>query len=96
MKAFPDIQPLSSTPELKEFTLVNWFGLFVKAGTPDVIIQKLNEAAIRALKDPQVVQALEAQGAEPSPMTPEEFGRFRDEQSEFFGGIIKDANIQID
>lgn len=96
MKAFPDIPPLSSTPELKDFVLVNWFGLFVTAGTPDAVIDKLNQAVVRALNDPQVVQALETQGAEPSPTTPEEFGRFREEQSELFGGIIKDANIQID
>lgn len=96
MKAFPDIPPLSSTPELKDFVLVNWFGLFVTAGTPDAIIDKLNKAVVRSLNDPQVVQALETQGAEPAPMTPAEFRQFREEQSQLFGGIIKDANIQID
>jgi len=96
MKKFPDVMPLSSAPELKDFILVNWFGLFATAGTPDPIIQKLNKAVVRSLNDPKVVQALETQGAEPSPMTPAEFGKFRQEQSELFGSIIKDAGIKLD
>lgn len=96
MEAFPDIQPLSTAPELKDFVLVNWFGLFVPAGTPDAVINKLNKAVVASLNDPEVKKALETQGAEPSPTTPEEFRQFRDEQSNLFGSIIKDANIKID
>jgi len=95
MNAFPDVPPLNTAPELKDFVLVNWFGLFVPAGTPEPIVKKLNEAVVRSLKDPAVMKALETQGAEPAPMTPEEFRAFRDEQSRLFGSIIKDANIQI-
>lgn len=95
MKAFPDVPPLNTVPELKEFTLVNWFGLFVRAGTPDDIVQKLNKAVVKALNDPNVIKALETQGAEPSPMTPAEFTSFRNAQSDLFGQIIKDAGIRI-
>lgn len=96
MKNFPDVMPLSSAPELADFILVNWFGLFATAGTPDPIIEKVNQAVVRSLNDPKVVQALEAQGAEPTPMTPAEFGKFREQQSELFGNIIKDAGIKLD
>lgn len=95
MKAFPNVPPLNTAPELKEFTLVNWFGLFVRAGTPEGIVQKLNKAVVKALKDPKVVKALETQGAEPSPMTPAEFTAFRNAQSDLFAQIIKDAGIKI-
>ncbi len=96
MEAFPDIPPLSAAPELKDFVLVNWFGLFVPAGTPEAVINKLNKAVVASLNDPAVKKALETQGAEPSPTTPEEFRQFRDEQSNLFESIIKDANIKID
>lgn len=96
LKAFPDIPPLNSTPELKDFTLVNWFGLFVAAGTPEPIVGKLNKAVITSLNDPQVIKALENQGAEAAPMTPAEFRQFRTEQSALFGAIIKDAGIKLD
>lgn len=95
MKAFPDVPPLSTNPDLKDFTLVNWFGLFVRAGTPEGVVQKLNHAVVKSLKDPKVIKALETQGAEPTPMTPAEFTTFRNAQSDLFAQIIKDAGIKI-
>ncbi len=96
LPAFPDVPPLKSIPALKDFELVNWFGLFTTAGTPTAIIDKINQATVAALKDPEVIKALETQGAIPAPMTPAEFGRFRDEQSALFGSIIKDAGIKVE
>ncbi len=96
MNAFPGIPPISSVPALKDFILVNWFGLFTPAGTPQDIIEKLNVATIKALHDPEVVKALETQGAQPAPMKPAEFGAFRAEQSKLFGQIIQDASIKIE
>src|SRR3546814_9127707 len=92
MSVFPDVPPISSIPELKDFVLVNWFGLFTTAGTPTAIIDKLNAATVKALNDPEVIKTLETQGAQPSPTTPAEFGAFRTEQSELFGQIIKDRS----
>jgi tripartite-type tricarboxylate transporter receptor subunit TctC len=96
MSAFPNVPPISSIPGLKDFVLVNWFGLFTTAGTPEAIIAKLNAATVKALNDPEVVKTLENQGAQPAPMTPAEFGKFRTEQSALFGRIIKDAGIKIE
>jgi tripartite-type tricarboxylate transporter receptor subunit TctC len=96
MSAFPNVPPISSIPGLQDFVLVNWFGLFTTAGTADAIIAKLNAATVKALNDPEVVKTLENQGAQPAPMTPAEFGKFRAEQSELFGRIIKDAGIKIE
>lgn len=96
MSAFPGVPPISSVPELKDFVLVNWFGLFTTAGTPEAVIDTLNAATVKALNNPEVVKTLETQGAQPSPMTPAEFGKFRTEQSALFGRIIKDAGIKIE
>ncbi|NYT37449.1 tripartite tricarboxylate transporter substrate binding protein [Allopusillimonas soli] len=95
MKAFPDVPPIKDTPELKDFLLVNWFGLFTTAGTPDSIVQKLNAATVKALANPEVVKALESQGADPAPMSPQAFADFRADQSKLFGQIIRDAHIAI-
>src|SRR3546814_13389059 len=73
MSVFPDVPPISSIPELKDFVLVNWFGLFTTAGTPTAIIDKLNAATVKALNDPEVIKTLEPQGAQPSPTTPAQF-----------------------
>jgi len=50
-----------------------WYGLLAPAGTPAEIVNKLRDAAVVALKDPKVSQALEQQGAAPSGNSPEEF-----------------------
>src|SRR3546814_2442439 len=71
MSVFPDVPPISSIPELKDFVLVNWFGLFTTAGTPTAIIDKLNAATVKALNDPEVIKTLETQGAQPSPRSEE-------------------------
>ncbi len=95
MKAFPDVPPIKASPELKDFELDNWFGFFTKAGTPEAIIKKLNAATVKALSDPDVVKALETQGAEPAPMTPQEFADFRNQQSRLFSDIIEKAHITV-
>ena len=37
-----------------------WVGFFVPAGTPADIAQKLNDALVRAARDPQIKERLEA------------------------------------
>lgn len=94
--AFPGIPPLARTPGFESYDLVNWFGLFAPAGTPNVIIEKLNAATVKVLKDPSLVKTLELQGAVPTPMSPAEFAEFRNSESGKFGKIIKDTGITVD
>src|SRR5690606_39919995 len=54
-------------------TGVQTCALPISAGTPKEIVNKLRDAAVVALQDPKVKQALEQQGAAPSGNTPEEF-----------------------
>jgi len=50
-----------------------WFGLVAPAGTPDAVIDKLNAAFVRAVRDPNVVKQMTEQGAEVVATTPAEF-----------------------
>ncbi|MBO1114580.1 Bug family tripartite tricarboxylate transporter substrate binding protein [Bordetella petrii] len=52
-----------------------WLGLVAPAGTPPAAIALLNGAVRQALADPGVVQALQAQAAQPTWSTPEAFGK---------------------
>lgn len=72
-----------------------WYGLLAPAGTPQPIIDKLHAAAVEALKDPQVIAALEKQGAAPSGNTPEEFGKEIKEQYDWAHDVVKKGNIQL-
>lgn len=93
--AFPDVPPIAKTPGFEGFEMVNWYGLFAPAGTPQPILEKLNTAVVAILKDPEFVRTLEDLGAIPSPMTPEQFTEFRNSESEKFGAVIRDVGITL-
>jgi tripartite-type tricarboxylate transporter receptor subunit TctC len=60
-RSLPDV-PAFAELGYPEFTAKVWFGLLVKAGTPQPIIDKLTEAAKAAHQDPDVKAKLELQG----------------------------------
>lgn len=56
--------------QLKDFSFTLWHAYFVKKGTPDEVVQRLNKALGVVLADPAVRSQLEAQGlVVASPMT---------------------------
>jgi len=55
MPQLPDVAPLAEgVPGLKDYELLNWFGLFATGGTPEPIVARLNEVTVDALKDPAI------------------------------------------
>jgi len=69
---------LPNVPTLAEVNLapVNdqvWYGLVAPAKTPDAIVQRLNEAAVKALALPEIRDKLRLQGAAPVGNTPDQF-----------------------
>ena len=91
-----DIPALAEFEGLSGYNLENWFGLFVPAGTPPAVVERLNQAATEVLRDPELVQRLRDQGGEPAPMTPKEFADFIQKESVQYRKIIEDANITVD
>ncbi|OZI25259.1 ABC transporter substrate-binding protein [Bordetella genomosp. 7] len=99
--AWPErIDAIKDVPTFKEvdFAKLNqpvWYGLLAPAGTPMDIVNKLRDAAVVALKDPKVVQALDQQGSAPSGNTPEEFAKEIKEQYDWAKDIVKQSNITL-
>ena len=90
---------LPKVPTLAEsgiagFESVGWFGLVAPQGTPADIVARLNEAFVKALKDPAVAEKIRTLGAEPAPTSPEEFGRFIQSESTKWGKLISEAGIK--
>jgi tripartite-type tricarboxylate transporter receptor subunit TctC len=96
LEALPDVPPLTDTPQLKGFEVVNWFGLFAPGGTPQPILDKLNEAALNALKDPALLQSLKDQGAEPAPSSRKDFDAFRKSETAKYAKVIADTGIKLE
>ncbi len=59
-----------------------WVGMLVPAKTPRDVVKKLNEEVQKALASPEVKERYAKLGAEPMPMTPEQFDAYiRDEMA---------------
>jgi tripartite-type tricarboxylate transporter receptor subunit TctC len=71
-----------------------WFGLFAPAGTPRARVQKTSRDVGDILRLPEARNLLLAQGADPSPSTPEEFEKFLKSEIVKWGKVIKAAGIE--
>ncbi|MGY2491723.1 Bug family tripartite tricarboxylate transporter substrate binding protein [Cupriavidus sp. CP313] len=73
-----------------------WFGMVVKAGTPDAIVARLNQEAIKALKAPEVAKRFADQGLEAMPMTPQQFGAFLNSESARWYPLVKASGASVE
>jgi tripartite-type tricarboxylate transporter receptor subunit TctC len=96
MAALPDVPTF---PEIgfKEMKSGSWQGVFVPAGTPAPIVQKLHAAVQVVLKDPEVIKRLQAAGAEvETSASPAAFAAFMKAENEKWGKIIKEVGVSMD
>ena len=87
--ALPQVPTMAESgfPELK---LGSWQAMFVPAGTPRPIVDKLYGVMIKTLEDPETVKRLAAGGADiVTSKSPNEFAAFLKEQTEFWAKIVK-------
>ena len=94
-EALPDAPVIADTG-LPGFDALNWYPMMAPGGTPKEIITRLNAEAIRALAAPEVREKLLAQGLVPTPMTPEQLGRFIRNDLERWSKVVKAASIRLD
>jgi tripartite-type tricarboxylate transporter receptor subunit TctC len=73
---------------------VFWIGVFAPAGTPRDIVNRLNEAIVKALSDPAIKEGMNKMAAEPMIMKPEEFDRYIKAEIETIAAVVKAAGIQ--
>jgi tripartite-type tricarboxylate transporter receptor subunit TctC len=74
-KGMPDV-PTMDEQGLKGFNKVNWFGLWLPAGAPPEIVQKIHAAVAAAVNEPDVKQQFDTLGLEGVAMRPAEFATF--------------------
>ena len=97
MPQLPDVAPLAeAAPELKSYELLNWFGMFAAAATPEPIVARLNAIVGAGLRDKSIADKLEAQGIVPRILTPAEYRAFVADETGKFGKIVAQANIRAE
>ena len=88
----PDVPTLGELG-LKDMAMSNWFGLVAPKGTPPAIIAKLNDAANKALKDPDVAKAITEPGNILAGGTPEQFQTFVNGETARWSKVVKEKHI---
>jgi tripartite-type tricarboxylate transporter receptor subunit TctC len=74
-RELPDV-PTLSEQGFKGFEISGWYGLVAPAGTPAAIVKRLNADVVKVLSSGEVPQLLRTRGYDPTPSSPEAFGRF--------------------
>jgi len=94
-RQLPDV-PTFQEAGYKDFEATTWFGLLAPAGTPEARVRLLNDRLNKALKAPEVVNALEKSGFVVESTTPEAFAQRIATDVARWGAIIKKANVKLD
>jgi len=95
-------QRLPSLPEfptvaeagLPGFEASGWVGMIGPANMPKDIVQRLNKAIVDTLKQKDVIDRMLADGAVPTPSSPEEFTAYMNSEFKKWGDVVKIANIK--
>jgi tripartite-type tricarboxylate transporter receptor subunit TctC len=89
IKALPDVPTM---PELgyKDMNTGSWQGVYVPAGTPRPVIDRLFSASVKVMADADIIKRVNDSGAEVIvSASPEEFARFMKAQNERFVQVVK-------
>jgi tripartite-type tricarboxylate transporter receptor subunit TctC len=78
------------------YEMSSWYGVLAPRGVPLVIVDRLNRDIGAVLKLPEVEGKLAADGAEPAPGTPRQFGAFLNTEIERITRIVREAGIVVD
>jgi tripartite-type tricarboxylate transporter receptor subunit TctC len=91
----PDVPTLSEAG-LPGYEATIWLGLMAPRGTPQEVVNKLNEAVGKIVGTPEQKQQWSKQGAVPMVMNPTAFTRYLNEDIAKWATVIKTANIKLD
>lgn len=94
-RGLPNV-PTARESGVPGYVAANWFGLTAPKGTPPEAIDYLHKEVVRALAAPDIKERLAAQGAEPSGITPDEFGKILRDDTKRWTEVIRAANIKAE
>ena len=87
------------TPTVSEllpgFDAANWFILAAPAGTPAEVVDKLNQAAAKAMKSETVTRLLQANAMDAIVNAPDEAAQYAKDEAVKWGKVVKDNNLAV-
>ena len=93
--ALPDVPTFAEAgfPGVEDET---WIGVFLPAGTPPAIVQKLNEAVNKSLQSPDMRERLDALAFEPVGGSPQQFAAYVKAEIAKWGKVVREGNIKAE
>ncbi|TPQ40176.1 MULTISPECIES: Bug family tripartite tricarboxylate transporter substrate binding protein [Cupriavidus] len=92
LKVLPNV-PTYAEAGLGAMNNPSWFGLGAPAGTPAPILDKLNDAVRKVLAEPEVITAIEKQGAIPAWTSRKAFGDLIRTQNAHWKKVVEDIHF---
>ncbi|WP_395701066.1 Bug family tripartite tricarboxylate transporter substrate binding protein [Aquabacterium sp.] len=81
---------------LKGYEASSWFGLLAPAGTPNDIVQRVQQETAKALGTAALKERLQSQGAIPSGNTPAEFAKLIAAETAKWAKVVKASGAKVD
>jgi tripartite-type tricarboxylate transporter receptor subunit TctC len=92
--SLPDV-PTYQEAGIKGLVLAQWLGVFVPAGTPGAIVERLNAEINKALAEPSIRDSLLKAAQEPVGGSAAQFDKlFRDDYDKY-ARLVKELNIHV-
>ena len=90
----PSLAEAADLPNLEDMSV--WLGLVAPRGTPQTIVDKLQQKVVEIVNDPGVKEKSERTGAYPMTMTPDQFAIFIRTEADRWSKVLKETNIKFD
>jgi len=91
----PEVPTIAETV-VPGYEAYEWNGMFLPAGTPAPIAEKLHKAVVEALKEEEVKKRFVDVGVQPVGSTPAEFADFLKKEDAKWADVIRKGNIKLD
>lgn len=88
--------PTIAEAGLAGFDISTWFGIFVPAGTPRPVVDRLHDEFAKALNAPDVREKMLNLGAEPVGNRPEEFAEYVKAEAAKYAKLVKASGAKVD
>jgi tripartite-type tricarboxylate transporter receptor subunit TctC len=91
----PDL-PTIAEAGVPGYEMLNWLGMFAPAGTPRPIVERLSTEVVRIMRTAEARERLNAQGAEPSPLSADEFAPFVKREVEKCAKVVAATGMTVE
>ena len=88
--------PTVAETGLPGYEVNSWYGVFAPPAVPKEIIARINADIVAVLGGAEVKERLAGLGAEPQPMTPDDFGKFVRDDIAKWSKVVKESGAKID